>query len=316
MKKRISLVLQQGKPAVLSTESIKAYKELVDWYELTFDPLDPYEVALVRDLIDATFETDRYARLKVALIESKVLALRELEAKRAQASAEKKEVVAKRLAAKSSAPASEPEEAFDHLVEEVDAVLLEPVNELEYARAFQTVLAEYEIINKLQMLSIARRDNAIAALERYREGIGNRRNEMMKELMACSDAEITTQRFPSIDDPAEDWVEWLAEPEKKPAPAEASAADAQKSIPAKPESEPQPVCEAATTTDTQPATVHPQKFAALPDAPHAQPGGVDKEPAPIDASAAPDAQKLAPAKPEGEPQPAREAPSATKEQPQ
>ena len=61
---------------------MQAYKELVDFYELRFDPMDAYEVALVRDLIDATFETDRYGRLKVALIESKVLALRELEAQR------------------------------------------------------------------------------------------------------------------------------------------------------------------------------------------------------------------------------------------
>jgi hypothetical protein len=127
MKKRISMVLKLGKPAVLSTESLRAYMEQVDLYELAFDPMDAYEIALVRDLIDATFETARYGRLKVALIESKVLALRELEAKRAQASAEKKEVAAKRLAAKNSAPASEPEEAVDHLVEEVDAILLEPV---------------------------------------------------------------------------------------------------------------------------------------------------------------------------------------------
>jgi hypothetical protein len=50
------------------------------------------------------------------------------------------EVAAKRLAAKNSAPASEPEEAVDRLVEEVDGILMEPVNELEYARAFQGCL--------------------------------------------------------------------------------------------------------------------------------------------------------------------------------
>jgi hypothetical protein len=148
--------LQVNKPPVLSTESMPAYKELRYRYEATFDPLDPYEGSLVTDAIEATFESARYARAKVTLIENKLRALPELEAKRAEASAEKKEAVAKRLAAKNSAPASEPEEAVDHLVEEVDAILLEPVNELEYARAFQAILTEYEILDKLQTRAIAR----------------------------------------------------------------------------------------------------------------------------------------------------------------
>ena len=157
MTKRISQILQLNKPPVLSTESLQAYNELKWTYEQNFDPVHAYEGSLVTDAIDATFEAARYARAKVTLIENKVRTLRELEAKRAQASAEKEEVVAKRLTAKSSAPASEPEEAVDRLVEEVDAILLEPVNELEYARAFQAVLSEYEIMDKLQMRAMVKR---------------------------------------------------------------------------------------------------------------------------------------------------------------
>jgi hypothetical protein len=211
MKKRISLVLKLGKPAVLSTESMQTYKELVDWYELEFEPTLAYEVALVRDAIDATFEAARYGRFKVMLIESKVLALRELEAKRAQASAERKEVSAKRLVAKSSAPASEPEEAVDHLVQEVDGILLEPVDELAYARAFQAVLTEFEITDKLQMRAIARRDNAIAQLERYRDGMGGRIKRMIDEFVADGCAgRLSAETPPNINDPAITWEQPMA----------------------------------------------------------------------------------------------------------
>jgi hypothetical protein len=288
MKRRISLVLKLGKPAVLSTESLQAYKEQVDWYELTLDPTDPYEVALVRDVIDAGFEVARYGRLKVALIESKV---HEIEAKRAQALAEKREVIAKRVAAKSSAPASEPQEALDHLVEEVDAILLGPVSELEHARAFQAVLTEYEIVDRLQMRAIARRDNAIVQLERYREGMGKRyHNEMIAEIMAESAAgRLIRETPPDINRPAQDWVDWMERLDTKP----------------------QPTAEVPATRDAQQASAQPQKLAAVTDPPLAQPAGIDKEPAPAEASAAADAQKLRPAEPESEHQQARQAPSAT-----
>jgi 16S rRNA G966 N2-methylase RsmD len=365
MAKRISQILQLNKPPALSTESLAAYKELRLRYEETFEPLDPYEGSLVTDTIEATFEAARYARAKVTLIENKARALRELEAKRAQASAEKKEVTAKRLAAKSSAPASEPEEALDHLVEEVDAILLEPPSELEYARAFQAVLAEYEMMDKLQMRAIVRRDNAIAQLERYRHGMGNRIKRDIDEIMAASAAgQLIVERPPNINDPAITWEQPMArrkaaeaqyldkkpqpttavpatadaqqaaapppklaavpnasdvQPsggEKKPASVDASAAaDAQTMQPGKPESEPQQACDAPTATQVQQAAANLQKLAAVPDAPDVQPGGVDKEPAPVDASAAANAQKLEPAKPASEPQPVREAAATTEEQP-
>jgi hypothetical protein len=223
------------------------------------------------------------------------------------------------------------------------------------------VLTEYDIIDKLQMRAIARRDNAIAALERYRNGMGNRVKGMIDEMMAASAAgELTTEKFLDINSPAQEWAEWLAEHEareakyfdKKPeppsevpatrdaqlvaaqpqrlaavtdpplvrpggidkelAPVDASAAaDAQKLQPAEPESEPQQARQAPSATDTQQAAAHPENLAAVTDAPHTQPGGIDKEPAPVDASAAADAQKLEPAEPESGSLPAREASTAT-----
>jgi hypothetical protein len=193
MKTRTSTLLQLGPPPVLSTESLQAYNELMSRYEQNFDPMHAYEAVLVRDATDATFESVRYGRAKVMLIENKVRALRELEAKRRQAEAEKKAVLAKSVAAKYSAPATEPEEAVDRLVEEVDAILLEPARELEQARAFQAVLGEYDCLDRLQMRAIARRDNAIAQIERYRDGMGGRIHRMIDEIAAQAGDEAPQQ---------------------------------------------------------------------------------------------------------------------------
>src|SRR5262249_25189169 len=83
--------------------------------------------------------------------------------------AEKKEALAKRLSESKAERATEPEEALDGLVEEVDAILLEPATELEYARALEVGIRYYEHLDNLQMTTLARRYSALDMLDRLRE---------------------------------------------------------------------------------------------------------------------------------------------------
>jgi hypothetical protein len=136
-------------------------------------------------------------------------------------------------------------------------------------------------------------------------------HEPQQEAPSATDvqqADAHTQKLAAVPDAPD------VQPGEEPAPVDAAsaAADAQMLQAGKPESEPQPAREAPTATDVKQAA----QLAAVPDAPDVQLGGVDKEPAPVEVSAAADAPKLQPAMSESVPRQAREAPSATNEQPQ
>jgi len=98
----------------------------------------------------------------------------------------KKAELAKHVAAAKAEPATEPEDALDHLVDECDAILLEPASELDHNRVLEATLAYLEKLDKAQMIALAKRDMALRQLEWYREGLGRR-------LRVVSDTFITDQ---------------------------------------------------------------------------------------------------------------------------
>jgi hypothetical protein len=75
-----------------------------------------------------------------------------------KAAAEKRREFAKRLAACKAEPPTKPEEVVDHLVEEFDAILLEPATELDHNRAPEVgieYLEKYDGDSKTQQRSRA-----------------------------------------------------------------------------------------------------------------------------------------------------------------
>jgi hypothetical protein len=153
------------------------------------------------------------------------------------------------------------------------------------------------------MRAIARRDNAIAQLERYRDGMGGRINRMIDEVVAQAGADyrISKEKRFDVNVPASTISSYWEEHRAAREAAKLQGLD----------KKPQPTSEVQATTDAQQVAAQPQKLAAVPDAPHGQPSGFEKGPAPVDAPATADAPKLQPNMPENAPQQAPQASTAT-----
>jgi hypothetical protein len=120
----------------------------------------------------------------VLLLERKYRDGREAVAKRRKEWAANKGELAKRVAASQADPKTEPADALDHLVEECDAILIEPASELDHNRVLEATLAQLEKITKLEMMAYAKRDMALRQLEWYREGLGRRLRAVSDEFIA------------------------------------------------------------------------------------------------------------------------------------
>lgn len=170
-----------GPPPVLSSEDPKAYDRILLKLVECYVPEDSMEQMLVKKLADNTWEEMRFTRYKPLVMERRFRDQREFEAQRRKAAAEKKRALAKRLSESKAERATEPEEALDGLVEEVDAILLEPATELDHARALEVGIRYYEDLDNLQMMAIARSNNVLDQLDHHRE----RRNRFIDTAAEC-----------------------------------------------------------------------------------------------------------------------------------
>jgi len=161
-----------GPPPVLPhSENAATYQEMMRLFIECFLPQDFFETVLMKDVTDGTWEAARYARHKPLLLHRRYADRREFEAKRRNESAVKKAELAKRVAASKNQPATEPEDAADHLVEQCDAILNEPATELDHNRILEATLLHLEKLAKMEAQALAKRDKALEQLEYYREGL-------------------------------------------------------------------------------------------------------------------------------------------------
>jgi hypothetical protein len=158
-----------GPLPVLSTENMQAYEETMLRFVVALNPQDWFETALVKDVIDGTWEAARWTRHKAVSIHRRHRDRLESQARQRKAAAQRKAEFKKRIAESKAEPPTEPEEAIDHLVEDIDAMLLEPATELDHNRALETGIEYVSKLDKLQMMAIARRNNALDQLQQYRE---------------------------------------------------------------------------------------------------------------------------------------------------
>ena len=174
-----------GKPPVLpGSEDIAAYEEMLRRFIERFQPQDFFEMVLMKDLTDATWEAARMGRHKVVLLDRRYRDERKVTTKRRKEWLAKKTDLAKRVAASKADPLTEPEDALDHLVEECDAILIEPASELDHNRVLEATLAQVEKLTKLEMIALGKRDMALRQLEWYREGLGRRLRLVSDDLIS------------------------------------------------------------------------------------------------------------------------------------
>jgi hypothetical protein len=175
-----------GEPPVLSTESMDAHQEMMRGLLECFGPTDFFQVVLVRDIAEGTWEAARWARQKTLSLHRRYRDRLEFQVRQRKAAAQKKADFKKRVAESTAEQATQPEEVADHLVEEIDAILLEPATELDHNRDLEVAIVYLEKLDKLQMMALARRNKALKQFALYRESLGQR-------LRDASDAFIASQ---------------------------------------------------------------------------------------------------------------------------
>jgi hypothetical protein len=160
-----------GPAPVLSCENIKAYDLMLLRLVESLEPRDFLERMLVKDVADASWEGIRLTRHKILLVERRHLQFLSHRAQRIKA----------------AAPNNAVANAVHAAVKEAEAIVLQsPPSELELADALERGIEYAERLDKMLNAAMARRECALAQLERYRTvGFGKRRFIGAREITDC-----------------------------------------------------------------------------------------------------------------------------------
>jgi len=155
-----------GRFPVLSSENRQHYEELLICLLEHYRPRNFLGERLIKYLADEEWETSRYKRHKILLIERRFRARLAFQAYREEAAKENKAALANKLA-EHRGQFVLPEEALEGVVAEVDAMLLRPAEELEHARALEVGIVYFEHLDRLLNTAIVRRNAILAEIDRY-----------------------------------------------------------------------------------------------------------------------------------------------------
>ena len=174
---------------MLSTESNEAYDAMMAQFTECIRPGDFVEQMLVKDLTVWSWDIIRYTRHKTWGIERKFRQRLELQVQREKMAAQRKEEIAHRSAENADKPATAAEREFNlvhmagTIAEDVEEILTRPPDELDHARALEDGIEYHERLDKLLNNAIARRNDTLEQLERYRDGLGHRLRRVYDEII-------------------------------------------------------------------------------------------------------------------------------------
>jgi hypothetical protein len=212
--------------AVLSSESHKDFDAILKHLMDCIEPHDFIEQMFVWDFAEQTWEIYRLRHHKILVMECEHQRHQEKETKRRQEEKKKKaaaaECDARRAKAAEQVPAEqagktgqteragqagapttqverkfELEEVINSTIDEVDDILDGPADEVDHARALKSDIEYYKKLDDLLGVAIARRDDALAQIDFYRQGLGQRLRRVSDEII---DAEFK-ETAPSIAGP-------------------------------------------------------------------------------------------------------------------
>lgn len=209
-----------GPPPVLSSESIKTYNSMVARSLDSVKPRDFIEQLLTRDIVDASWEICRYLKHKSLTFEHNLRERLKQQEKSAREYVERRK---QQLAIEQEKKANQPETELDR-VGELQLVIDESVNEVErilqqrpvdlaiddgtflqrklgdldHAQALKEAIDFHEKLDRLLNAAVARRNNAIDQLERYRNGLGQHIRQLSDEII---DAQFSEARLDPSQEP-------------------------------------------------------------------------------------------------------------------
>jgi hypothetical protein len=158
-----------GRRPVLSSESTKAYDNMMLQFIACFTPRDFMEQMLIKDLTDATWHMFRYTRHQTVHLERKGNQLLE---NRLKATAQQKQA---------RGGASEANSA------EVPATLPQAPTELDHAEALEGEIDHVTRLDQLGNVAMAKRNDVLSQFEFYRKGLA-------RDLAFVADKMLTEHR--------------------------------------------------------------------------------------------------------------------------
>ena len=167
-----------GPPPVLSSENVEHYHEIWDQLTACLMPNDFMEQLLIRTVVDTTWDAQRYTRQRTLSVERRFRQHLEFQVKRSKDIKERRDQQIRHLAEKMGRPESdvarliELDEEVVLTIGKVDEILDRIPTELDHARALESAIGYHEQLERLINGALARRDQALAQLEYYREGLG------------------------------------------------------------------------------------------------------------------------------------------------
>lgn len=178
-----------GPALVLSTESERDFDQMFNKLLACLKVEDEFEVLLVRDLAEASWELHRYSRLRGRSFERRFRQSLDFQVQRVKAQrARKQELIGTVAAQATTKPADIAEVTaleikVQNSVTEVDEILNRTPTELDHAHSLEKSIAFHKDV-EMVIASISRRRNeALHMLDFYRFGLGKRVDQTMKEII-------------------------------------------------------------------------------------------------------------------------------------
>jgi hypothetical protein len=186
-----------GPPPVLSSENPETYNHILRQLVEGHSPRDVIEQSYLWHVAVLIWEIVRLTRHKTLAIERRFRQRLASEADRTKLTAEGKQGLASG-GAQTPKPANENErleaidDAFDSSSKKIFDILKRWPEEFDHARALESGFAYYAGLDRLLGEAIARRDDALSGLERYRDGLGSSLGKVADEIITVEYNEATT----------------------------------------------------------------------------------------------------------------------------
>lgn len=185
-----------GPAPVLSTENHEHYQEVMDQVMACLKPRDIIEQILVKNVVHASWLEARYIRHGTATIERWFHQSLEFQAQRTKQQNQRREAVAKELAAKENLkPADiahllELSDTVEESVGDVDRILERKPTELEHNRALEKGIGFQLQMDALRKSATVLRNESLMMLENYRTGLGYQVAEVADKIIDAEYAKL------------------------------------------------------------------------------------------------------------------------------
>jgi hypothetical protein len=174
---------------VLATESLQQLENILDQVVARLNVNDMVELTIIRTFVIASWEEARYLRHRAVAFDRKFKDTLELQVQHLASQQARREALAKALAEHLTQRPPEAQHLM-HLEEkvaeahvEMEEILKRTPTELAYNKALERSIAFHKDLEFLITSITKRRNEALEMLDRYRQGLGKRAEQVMEEIL-------------------------------------------------------------------------------------------------------------------------------------